>query len=139
MSAFPTDEEYEKTVFEIYKRAGGSNVSVIVIFGTHFIIRHLLKAALKYKSEAPRRFTWIGSDGWSNRLKFVGDEADPALGALTIMMRKGTIGQKFKDRYSSLNLANYPWRNKTYVVDDLAYCHLRSSMMHELFHAFVHV
>ena len=125
MSAFPTEAEYEDTISRIYMRAERSEVSVIVIFGTHLIIRKLLKAAaLEFSSQAPkngkRRFTWIGSDGWSNRLRFVGDEADPALGALTIMMRKGTIGEKFKDYYSRLNLTNYPRENKRFVIDGLA-------------------
>jgi hypothetical protein len=115
MKAFPTDLEYEETILRIYNRAKHSKVSVIVIFGTQTIIRRLLNAALKYNAVAPRRFTWIGSDGWSNGLEFVGKEADPALGALTIMMRKGDAAQEFKDYYTSFNLTNYPRKNKRFV------------------------
>ena len=115
MKAFPTDSDYEETVLRIYKRATRSKVSVIVIFGTQTVIRGLLKAALKHTSKAPRRFTWIGSDGWSNRLEFTGVDAKPALGALTIMMRTGHVTQHFKDYYSSFNLTNYPRKNKRFV------------------------
>lgn len=115
MKAHPTDSEYEETILRIYDRAERSQVSVIIIFGTHAVIRNLLKAASKHASRAPRRFTWFGSDGWSNTLELVGAEADPALGALTIMMIKGDIPQTFKDYFSSFNLTNYPRTNKRYV------------------------
>ena len=116
MKAFPMEIEYEETILRIYKRAKHSEVSVIVIFGSRTVIRHLMKAALKHTSIAPRRFTWIGSDGWGNRVEFVGAEANPALGALTIMMRRGETAQEFKDYYSSFNLTNYPRKNKRFAT-----------------------
>ena len=118
MNAFPTDTECEETILRIYNRAKNSKVSVIVIFASSTVIRRLVNAALKHASIAPRRFTWIGSDGWGNRIDFVGAEAESALGALTIMIRKGETAQEFKDHFSSFNLTNYPRKNKRFAVVD---------------------
>jgi hypothetical protein len=126
MNAFPTIAEYEETILRIYNRAKSSKVSVIVIFASNTVIRGVLKAALKHVSNAPRRFTWIGSDGWGNRLDFGGPEAEAALGSLTIMMRKGEIAQEFKDYYSSLNLTNYPRKNKRFAIRDFLISEIRA-------------
>ncbi|XP_028391000.1 metabotropic glutamate receptor 4-like [Dendronephthya gigantea] len=115
-SAFPTIADYEDTIKRVFERAQQSNVSVIVVFGTQTVIRHLLEAALKFTSRAPRHFTWIGSDGWSNR-PVVETAEKAALGALTIMVRTGTVPQKFKDHFSSFNLTNYPLKNKRYFYE----------------------
>ena len=113
--AFPTQLEYEETIKRIFRRAKQSKVSVLVVFGTQTDIRGLLEAVLKYKSFAPRSFTWIGSDGWSNRVHVVETAKEAALGALTIMIRTGEVSQKFKNHFSSFNLTNYPHKNKRLV------------------------
>lgn len=115
LSAFPTQVEYEETITRIFQRAKESRVSVLVVFGTQTDIRGLLEAIQKYSSLAPRHFTWIGSDGWSNRLHVVETAPDAALGALTIMQRTGEVSQKFKNYFSSFNLANNPRKNKRFV------------------------
>ena len=115
LSAFPTKAEYEEIIIKIFQRATKSKVSVLVVFGTQTDIRGLLKAVLKHKSLAPRHFTWIGSDGWSNRLHVVENSEDAALGALTFMVRTGEVSHKFKNYFSSLNLTNYPRKNKRFV------------------------
>jgi hypothetical protein len=115
LSAFPTQVEYEETITRIFQRAKESRVSVLVVFGTQTDIRGLLEAVQKYSSLAPRHFTWIGSDGWSNRLHVVETAPDAALGALTIMQRTGEVSKKFKNYFSSFNLANYPRKNKRFV------------------------
>ena len=113
--AFPTHQEYEDTIMRIFERAKESNVSVLVVFGTQTDIRGLLEAVLKHSSHAPRHFTWIGSDGWSNRLYVVETAQAAALGALTIMQRTGKVSQKFKNYFSSFNLTNFPRKNKRLV------------------------
>ncbi|XP_028391565.1 metabotropic glutamate receptor 8-like [Dendronephthya gigantea] len=116
-SSFPTVADYEDTIKRVFKRAEKSKVSVIVVFGTQTVTRRLLEAALKFSSRAPRHFTWIGSDGWSNRPDVVKTAEEAALGALTITVRTGTVPQKFKDRFSSYNLTNYPLKNKRYFYE----------------------
>ena len=116
LERFTTMEGYEETIKRIFERAKKSEVSVLVIFGTQMDTKRLLEAALKHSSRAPRRFTWIGSDGWSNRVHVVETAEEAALGALTIMMRTGEISQKFADYFSSFNLTNYPRQNKRYVT-----------------------
>ena len=117
LNAFPTQLEYEETMKRIFQRARQSQVSVLVVFGTQTDIRCLLEAALKHRSLAPRNFTWIGSDGWSNRPDVVETAGEAALGALTIMVRTGKVSPKFKKYFSNLNFANYPRNNKRLVIN----------------------
>ena len=113
--AFPTQLEYEETILRIFRRAKQSKVSVLVVFGTQTDIRSLLEAVLKYRTLAPRNFTWIGSDGWSNRVHVVETAQEAAHGALTIMMRTGEVSHKFKNYFSSFGLTSYPQKNKRLV------------------------
>ena len=114
LSAFPKPQDYNKTITRIFQRAKQSQVSVLVVYGTQTDIRCLLEAAKNLSSLAPRNFTWIGSDGWSNRPDVVATAGEAALGALTIMVRTGEVSEKFKKYFSNLNLKNYP-RNKRFV------------------------
>ena len=114
LSAFPTPQEYEETMTRIFQRARQSKVSVLVVFGTQTDIRYLLEATQKLRI-APRNFTWIGSDGWSNRRHVVKTAEEVALGALTIMVRTGEVSPKFKNYFSNLNLTNYSRNNKRFV------------------------
>ena len=114
LSAFPTPQEYEETMTRIFQRARQSKVSVLVVFGTQTDIRYLLEATQKLRI-APRNFTWIGSDGWSNRHHVVETAEEVALGALTIMVRTGEVSPKFKNYFSNLNLTNYSQNNKRFV------------------------
>lgn len=116
LPAFPTRMEYEETIMRIFQRAKQSKVSVLVVFGTQTDIRGLLEAALNNSKLAPRNFTWVGSDGWSNRFHVVESAQQAALGALTIMMRTGEVSQSFKNYFSSFNLSNYPRINKRLVM-----------------------
>ena len=115
LSAFPTRQEYNETMKRIFERARESKVSVLVVFGTQTDIRFLLEATKNLGSLAPRNFTWIGSDGWSNRPDVVETAGEVALGALTIMVRTGKVSPKFKNYFSKLNLTNYPRNNKRFV------------------------
>ena len=115
LSAFPTPLQYEETMKRIFERARESRVSVLVVFGTQTDIRCLLEATKNLGSLAPRNFTWIGSDGWSNRPDVVETAGEVALGALTIMVRTGKVSPKFKNYFSNLNLTNYPRNNKRFV------------------------
>ena len=114
LSAFPTPQEYEETMTRIFQRARQSKVSVLVVFGTQTDIRYLLEATQKLRI-APRNFTWIGSDGWSNRRHVVETAEEVALGALTIMVRTGEVSPKFKNYFSNLNFTNYSRNNKRFV------------------------
>ena len=114
LSAFPTPQEYEETMTRIFQRARQSKVSVLVVFGTQTDIRYLLEATQKLRI-TPRNFTWIGSDGWSNRRHVVKTAEEVALGALTIMVRTGEVSPKFKNYFSNLNLTNYSRNNKRFV------------------------
>ena len=115
LNAFPTQLEYEETMKRIFQRARQSQVSVLVFFGIQTDIRRLLEAALKHRSLAPRNFTWIGSDGWSNLHHVVETAEEAALGALTINVRTGEVSTKFKKYLSNFNLTNYPRKNKRFV------------------------
>ena len=115
LSAFPTPQEYEETMTRIFQRARQSKVSVLVVFGTQTDIRYLLEATQKLRI-APRNFTWIGSDGWSNRRHVVETAEEVALGALTIMVRTGEVSPKFKNYFFNMNLTNYSRNNKRFVI-----------------------
>ena len=115
LSAFPTRQEYEETMKRIFQRAKESRVSVVLVYGTQTDIRCLLEATKNLSSLAPRNFTWIGSDGWSNRPDVVETAGEVALGALTIMVRTGKVSPKFKNYFSNLNLTNYPRNDKRFV------------------------
>ena len=112
LSSFPTTAEYSRVIERLESRREQRS-NVVVVFATQTDIRYLLEAAKKRKNR--RRFTWIGSDGWSNRVDVTNGVQDAALGALTIMMRRGETSQDFKNYFASLNLENYPRENRRYV------------------------
>ena len=62
LSSFPTTAEYSRVIERLESRREQRS-NVVVVFATQTDIRYLLEAAKKRKNR--RRFTWIGSDGWS--------------------------------------------------------------------------
>lgn len=113
LSLFPSTAEYRKVMERLVRRSMQSNVSVVVLFCTQADARNLLEAA-KFTQSA-RHFTFIGSDGWSNRFDVTETSHDVAQGALTIMMRRGGELKNFEDYFVGLKRENYPRENKRFV------------------------
>jgi hypothetical protein len=116
LTVFPSKAEYDSVLERLHNRERQNNV--VVIFATQSDIRYLLEAALRRRDSGSsdyRQFTWIGSDGWSNRIDVTETAEEAALGAITIMMRRGEIPLEFKDYFSNLTKNNYKRENKRYV------------------------
>ena len=116
LTPFPSPGEYDSVIEKLQNTKQQNNV--VVVFATQGDIRHLLEAALRRKksqSSDYRDLTWIGSDGWSNRVDVTDTAPEAALGALTIMMRRGKIPQEFLQYFTNLTLENYPRKNNRYL------------------------
>ena len=110
LSAFPTDEEYKGVIDALLKSARETNMSTVVLFVTQIDARKIFETAKTY-AEA-QRFTWIGSDGWSNNKDISGNAKKAAIGALEIDFQRGEVLNEFKEYFLSLNWTNYPRKNK---------------------------
>jgi ABC-type branched-subunit amino acid transport system substrate-binding protein len=110
LSAFPTDEEYENVVEALLKSARETNMSTVVLFVTQIDARKIFETAKTY--DKAQRFTWIGSDGWSNNKDISGSAREAAIGALEIDFQRGEVLKEFKDYFLNLNCHNYPRENK---------------------------
>lgn len=116
LTPFPSPAEYDSVIEKLQNTKQQNNV--VVVFATQGDIRRLLEAALRRKksqSSDYRDLTWIGSDGWSNRVDVTDTAPEAALGALTIMMRRGKIPQEFLQYFTNLTLENYPRKNNRYL------------------------
>ena len=113
LSSFPETNEYDSVIEKLHNRERQNNV--VVVFATQTVARNLLEASLRRKnskSSNNRHFTWIGSDGWSNRFDVISTAADAALGAITIMMRRGKYPQEFMNYFNNFTWTNYPYETK---------------------------
>jgi metabotropic glutamate receptor 2/3 len=110
LSAFPTDEEYKNVVEALLKSARETNMSTVVLFVTQIDARKIFETAKTY--DKAQRFTWIGSDGWSNNKDISGSAREAAIGALEIDFQRGEVLKEFKDYFLNLNCHNYPRENK---------------------------
>ena len=110
LSAFPTDEEYKKVIEDLLRSASETNMSTVVLFVTQIDARKIFEAAGYY--DGANRFTWIGSDGWSNIKDVSAKAGKAAMGALEIDFERGEVLQEFKDYYLRLNWTHYPKERK---------------------------
>ena len=110
LSPFPKDEEYKNVIEALVKSASETNMSTVVLFLTQIDARKIFETARSY--DIAQRFTWIGSDGWSNMKDISASAGEAAIGALEIDFQRGEVLKDFKEYFLNLSWTNYDRENK---------------------------
>ena len=110
---FAENETYKEIIKALVKSASETNMSAVVMFVTQIDARKIFETARRY--DGAQRFTWIGSDGWSNNHDVTAKAGEAAMGALQIDFQRGEVLKEFKDYYLNLKWTNYPRENKRLV------------------------
>ena len=99
---FDYDTIMKNCLQPIYRR-----VKVIVLYSTQDESRRILHAAMK---NGRGRFTWIGSNGWSNRADVTRDHEEVSDGSLTVNHLEGKV-KGFRNFLMQLSpeQSNNPW------------------------------
>ena len=113
LSPFPKDQEYKDVIEALIKSASETNMSTVVLFVTQADARRLFETAKMYDNA--RRFTWIGSDGWSNLEDISSKAGEAAIGTLQVEIKRGKVLKEFKDYFLNLTWTNYPREHKQLV------------------------
>ena len=101
------DLDYDE-IMALFMKKMYSRVKVIVIYSTQDDSRRILRAATKV---GRGRFTWVGSNGWSNRADVTNGNEEAADGSLTVNHLEGSVEgfQKFFMKMSPQNNKDNPW------------------------------
>ena len=107
-----TTDDFDRAVKQM-NQEWVSNATVVVLFGQRDTAIGLLKA-VRQKMEtdpnfASKNFTWIGSDGWGDRVP--AELYEIAQGSLSVIPRS-FVSNEFDNYFQSLNPLNYsanPW------------------------------
>ncbi len=113
IKSFPEDKDYKEVIDALLESASETNMSTVVLFVTQIDARKLFETARTYGKA--QRFTWIGSDGWSNMKDISAKAGEAAIGALEIDFQRGEVLKEFKDYFLNLNWNHYPRENKELV------------------------
>ena len=123
-----SDEDYDKVVKEI-NQEWVRNSTVIVLFGQVETAVGMLTAVRKKRMTDPefakKNFTWIGSDGWGDKVL---DLHDVAYGSFRVFPRSEK-SDKFNNYFQSLNPSSYsanPWFYEYW--EDFFNCTLRNGI-----------
>lgn len=110
LPSLPKDEDFHEVIKKIVTRRSESSNSVntIVLFTTQADSADLLRTA---KEAGATQFTWVGSNGWSNRFDVTNGNEEVADGSLTVNHLEGEVPRfekHFKNLKPSDNKFN-PW------------------------------
>lgn len=110
LPSLPKDEDFKKVItnFLTRRRESSNSVNTIVVFTTQSDSSDLLRAA---KEAGATQFTWVGSNGWSNRVDVTEGKEEVADGSLTVNHLEGNVprfDKHFKDLKPNDNKFN-PW------------------------------
>ena len=110
LPSLPKDEDFDEVIKNIVtgRRESSNSVNTIVLFTTQADSADLIGAA---KKAGATQFTWVGSNGWSNRLDVTNGNEEVADGSLTVNHLEGEVPRfekHFKDLKPSDNKFN-PW------------------------------
>lgn len=110
LPSLPRDEDFNKVIKNIVtrRRESSNSVNTIVLFTTQADSADLLRAA---KEAGATQFTWVGSNGWSNRVDVTEGKEEVADGSLTVNHLEGEVPRfekHFKNLKPSDNKFN-PW------------------------------
>ncbi|XP_048585408.1 metabotropic glutamate receptor 4 isoform X1 [Nematostella vectensis] len=102
-----TDAHYERIIREI-AQARFDAVNIIVVFTTQTDSAGLLSAAARLGAT---RFTWLGSNGWSNRMTVTIGNEMVANGSITVNHMDGQVAgfEEFFSSMNPINNQNIPW------------------------------
>ena len=110
LPSLPRDEDFKNVVNDFLKRRteSSSSVNTIVVFTTQSDSTDLLRAA---NESGATQFTWVGSNGWSNRIDVTEGKEEVADGSLTVNHLEGEV-PKFHKYFLNLKPAENklnPW------------------------------
>ena len=110
LPSLPRHEDFKQVINNfITKRTENSNtVNTIVLFTTQADSADLLRAA---KEAGATQFTWVGSNGWSNRVDVTEGKEEVADGSLTVNHLEGKV-QRFAKHFKNLEPSDNkfnPW------------------------------
>ena len=110
LPSLPNEKDFDdviKTFLETSTQHS-DHVNVIVVFTTQADSEDILRAATKKNAT---QFTWVGSNGWSNRVDVTDGNEDVAEGSLTVNHLEGDVARfdvHFKNMKPKGNEFN-PW------------------------------
>ena len=105
LKSLPGEENY-RNVIESMINHGNSKAHVVVLFTTQTDAAGLLRAA---KGLDVKGFTWLGSNGWSDRVDVIEGKEDIANGSLTVGHQEGIV-KGFLDFLTNLNSSLPPFK-----------------------------
>lgn len=110
LPSLPSEDDFKKVItnFLAKRRESSNSVNTIVVFTTQADSADLLRAA---KEAGATQFTWVGSNGWSNRVDVTDGNEEVADGSLTVNHLEGVVprfDKHFKNLKPSDNQFN-PW------------------------------
>ena len=110
LPSLPKDEDFNEVIKNIVKRRreSSNSANTIVLFTTQTDSADLLRTA---KEAGATQFTWVGSNGWSNRFDVTNGNEEVAEGSLTVNHLEGEVPRfekHFKNLKPSDNKFN-PW------------------------------
>ena len=131
-------DDFERAI-EIINQEWVSNATVIVLFAQRDTAIGLFEAVRKKQMEnsdfASKQFTWIGSDGWGDRLPE--DLREVAQGSLSVFPRSLT-SVEFDNYFQSLHPSNYsanPWFEEYW--ESIFNCSLRGEQKCDYLNQFI--
>lgn len=110
LPVLPTSEDFKAVISKFLKRRAETfnTVNTIVVFTTQSDSADLLRAA---RESGATQFTWVGSNGWSNRIDVTEGKEEVADGSLTVNHLEGDV-PRFEKHFLNLkptdNMHN-PW------------------------------
>ena len=131
-------DDFERAI-EIINQEWVNNATVIVLFAQRDTAIGLFEAVRKKRMEnsdfASKNFTWIGSDGWGDRLPE--DLREVAQGSLSVFPRSLT-SVEFDNYFQSLHPSNYsanPWFEEYW--ESIFNCSLRGEQKCDCLNQFI--
>lgn len=100
LPSLPTDGDFTKVIsnFLRKRRETSNSITTIVVFTTQSDSADMLRAA---KESGATEFTWLGSNGWSNRIDVTEGKEEVADGSLTVNHLEGEV-PRFKEYFLNL-------------------------------------
>ncbi|XP_022784676.1 metabotropic glutamate receptor 2-like [Stylophora pistillata] len=110
LPSLPNNDDFKKVIDDFLRKRteNSKTVNTVVIFTTQADSADLLHAA---KEAGATQFTWVGSNGWSNRVDVTEGREEVADGSLTVNHLEGEV-QRFHTYFRNLTPSDNkfnPW------------------------------